>query len=97
MQAGSAGVSFEPMLPLKPVVARHDQTHCIITSKVGAHALILGSKEQVRSEIGATLAVARDCWGFICAVGNQLPANVSPENARFYMEYLWERWGRQGG
>lgn len=69
MQAGSDGLSFEPMLPLKPVVARHDRTHCMISSKAGARTLTFGSKEQVRSEIGATLAVASDCRGFICAVG----------------------------
>lgn len=94
VEAGADGLCFEPMVALGPVVARYGQTQCIISSKVDARTLTLGSTAQIRAEIDATLPLAGQCRGFVFAVGNHIPSNVPVENAVFYFEYLREHWGR---
>ncbi|MDI7275688.1 MAG: uroporphyrinogen decarboxylase family protein [Anaerolineae bacterium] len=94
VEAGADGLCFEPMVALEPVVARFGQTHCIISSKVDARTLTLGSKAEIQAEVDATLPLARGCRGFIFAVGNHIPSNVPVENALFYFRYLRERWRR---
>lgn len=92
--AGADALCFEPMMPLEPVVERYGKTHCLLASKVDARTLTFGSREQIRREIDETLALARDCAGFIFAVGNHIPSNVPMDNALYYMEYLRAHWGR---
>jgi len=94
VEAGADALCFEPMTALEPVVRKYGRTHCIISSKVDARTLTFGSREQIRREIDETLALARDCSGFVFAVGNHIPANVPIENALCYIDYLRERWGR---
>ncbi|MCL6429321.1 MAG: uroporphyrinogen decarboxylase family protein [Anaerolineae bacterium] len=94
VEASADGLCFEPMVALEPVVARYGQTHCIISSKVDARTLTLGSEAEIRAEIDATLLLARQCRGFVFAVGNHIPSNVPVENAVFYFGYLREHWGR---
>ncbi len=94
VEAGADALCFEPMMPLEPVVAKYGRTHCIISSKVDARTLTFGTRPQIRAEIDATLALAKDCPGFMFAVGNHIPSNVPVENALFYFEYLREHWER---
>jgi len=93
-QAGADGFIFEPTTSLDYVAERYGKTHVIVGSKVDARTLTFGTREQIRHEIDETLRIAKDCPGFIFAVGNHLPSNVPVENALFYMEYLSERWWR---
>jgi uroporphyrinogen-III decarboxylase len=92
--AGADGFIFEPMLPLDAVVQRFGNTHVIIGSKVDCLTLTFGKKDAIRREIDLTLQLARNCPGFVFAVGNHIPSNVPLENALFYMDYLRQNWTR---
>lgn len=92
--AGADGFIFEPLTDLDAVVSRYGRTHVIVGSKVDCRTLTFGTTEQIAAEVDATLAIAKDCPGFVFAVGNHIPSNVPVENGLFYMEYLRERWGR---
>lgn len=94
IHAGADGLIFEPTTSLDYVVEHWGQTKAIVGSKVDCRTLTFGTREQIAAEIDATLAVARDCPGFMFAVGNHIPSNVPVDNALFYMEYLRERWTR---
>lgn len=93
-QAGADGFIFEPVNPLETVVAKYGQTHVIIGSKVDCRTLTFGNQAQIQAEIDATLALARACPGFFCAVGNHIPPNVPLDNALFYFDYLSRHWRR---
>ena len=92
--AGADGFIFEPTTSLDYVVEKYGKTHAILGSKVDCRTLTFGTKEAIRSEIDATLALAKGCPGFVFAVGNHIPSNVPVENGLFYMEYLRKRWQR---
>jgi hypothetical protein len=92
--AGADALCFEPMTALEPVVAKYGQTHAILSSKVDARTLTFGRPAAIQAEIDATLALARDCKGFMFSVGNHIPSNIPLDNARFYMQYLRAHWGR---
>ncbi|MFH1085925.1 MAG: uroporphyrinogen decarboxylase family protein [Chloroflexota bacterium] len=92
--AGADVLVFEPMMPLAPVVERYGQSHCIMASMVDARTLTFGGPAQIQAEIDATLALARQCKGFMFAVGNHIPSNIPVDNALFYMRYLREHWAR---
>jgi hypothetical protein len=94
-EAGADGFIFEPLTDLDTVVARYGKTHVIVGSKVDCRTLTFADTKQIAAEIDATMALARDCPGFVCAVGNHIPSNVPVENALFYMEYLRKSWRRQ--
>lgn len=94
VQAGADGLIFEPLTDLDVVVGRYGKTHCIVGSKVDCRTLTFGTKQQIAAEVDATLKLAMDCPGFMCAVGNHIPSNVPVENALFYLEYLRARWKR---
>jgi hypothetical protein len=55
---------------------------------VDCRTLAMGTWEQVKAEMDATLALAKQCPGFLWAVGNHIPANVSDEMCDRYMNYL---------
>jgi uroporphyrinogen-III decarboxylase len=92
--AGADGFIFEPTTSLDYVVERYGKTHAILGSKVDCRTLTFGTREAIRAEIDATLALVKWCPGFAFAVGNHIPSNVPVENAMFYVDYLRERWGR---
>ena len=91
---GADALCFEPMMALEPVVAKYGKTNCIISSTVDARTLTFGSQAQIKAEVDATLALAKDCTGLMFAVGNHIPSNVPVDNALFYFDYLSERWSR---
>ena len=92
--AGADGFIFEPMLPLETVVGQFGQTHVIISSKVDARTLTFGTPTQIKAEVDATLRLAKQCRGFMFAVGNHIPSNVPVENALYYFDYLKQHWER---
>ena len=91
---GADGFIFEPMNNLDEVVRKFGRTHVIIGSKVDCRTMAFGTWEQVRAEMDATLALAKDCAGLIWAVGNHIPANVPDEMCTRYMDYLRAHWNR---
>jgi hypothetical protein len=92
--AGADGFIFEPMMELDPVVEKYGQSHVIIASKVDCRTLAHGTQGQIQAEVDSTLALAKGCPGFMCAVGNHLPADIPVEKALFYFDYLKGNWGR---
>jgi hypothetical protein len=92
--AGADGFIFEPMVSLEHVVKQFGKTHVIVGSKVDTRTLTFGTKDDIRREVDATLALAMDCPGFMVAVGNHIPSNVPVANAQFYFDYLRDHWRR---
>lgn len=92
--AGADGFIFEPLTPLEPIVETYAQTHVIVGSKVDCRTLTFGTRDEIKSEIDATLVLARRCPGFMIAVGNHIPSNVPIDNAIFYFDYLKQNWHR---
>jgi hypothetical protein len=92
--AGADGFIFEPMVPLDLVVKKFGQSHVILGSAVDCRTMTYGTKDQIRAELDDTLSLAKNCPGFMVAVGNHLPANIPLENALFYYEYLNSHWFR---
>lgn len=93
-EAGADGFIFEPMTALDPIVAKYGKTHVIVGSKLDCRTLTFGSRDEIRAEIDATVALARECPGFFFAVGNHIPSNVPLDNALFYLDYLKKAWAR---
>jgi hypothetical protein len=91
---GADGFCFEPSNHLDAAVKKYGRTHVIIGSKVDCRTMAFSPWEQVQAEMDATLALAKPCPGFIWAVGNHIPANVSDEVCLRYMEYLRAHWTR---
>jgi hypothetical protein len=91
---GAEGFIFEPMNDLDFVCKRFGKTHCIVGSKSDCRTMAMGTWEQVKAEMDATLALAKKCPGFMWAVGNHIPANVSDEMCDKYMNYLRANWNR---
>ena len=94
VEAGADALCFEPMMALELVVAKYGKTHCLLASKVDARTLTFGSQAAIKAEIDATLSLAAECAGFIFAVGNHIPSNISVENAVYYFDHLKRRWQR---
>lgn len=92
--AGADGFIFEAMTQLEPVVARYGKTHVIVSGKMDCRTLTYGSRDAIKAEVDATIELARDCPGFIAAVGNHIPSNIPVENVLFYFDYLKAHWKR---
>lgn len=91
---GAEGFIFEPTNDLDWVCGRFGRTHCIVGSKADCRTMAMGTWAQVKAEMDATLALAKRCPGFMWAVGNHIPANVSDEMCDLYMNYLRANWAR---
>ncbi len=91
---GADGFIFEPSNNLDIFVEKYGKTHCIVASKIDCRTMAFDPWEKVKAEIDATLALAKKCPGFILAVGNHIPANVSDEMCEQYMDYLKKNWQR---
>jgi uroporphyrinogen-III decarboxylase len=92
--AGADGFIFEPLTNLDLVVERYGTSKVIMGSKVDCRTLTFGTPDDIRAEIDATLAIAKDCPGFVFAVGNHIPSNVPVDNALFYIDHLRRNWYR---
>jgi hypothetical protein len=95
VEAGAHGFNFEPVNDFDLFVQKYGGSHIIIGSKVDCRTLTFGTKEEIRQEIDSTLAVAKNCPGFIFMVGNHIPSNVPVENALFFQQYLQDHWTRE--
>lgn len=93
-ECGADGFIFEPTNDLDYAVRKFGKTHCIVGSKADCRTMTFGKWDDVRKEIDDTLALAKKCPGFIFAVGNHIPANVSDEMCEKYINYLKANWKR---
>ena len=91
---GADGFCFEPSNNLDIFVSKYGKTHCIIGSKVDCRTMAFEPWEKVMAEIDATLVLAKKCPGFMFAVGNHIPANVSDEMCERYIDHLKKNWQR---
>jgi hypothetical protein len=89
---GADGFIFEPCNDFDMLVGRLGGRCMLAGSKVDCRTLAFGSWEQVRAEVDASLALTRGMPGHMFAVGNHIPANVSDETCRRYMDYLRAHW-----
>jgi hypothetical protein len=92
--AGADGLCFEPMVDLATVVEKFGKSHVVMGSGVDCRTMTFGTKDDIRREIDESLALARDCPGFMFAVGNHIPDNVPVANGLFYFDYLSSHWDR---
>jgi len=92
--AGADGFIFEAMTQLEPVVEKYGKTHVIVSGKMDCRTLTFGDRDAIKAEVDATIELARDCPGFIAAVGNHIPSNIDVENVLFYFDYLRAHWKR---
>ena len=89
---GADGFIFEPSNDLDKIVRALGGSHFLAASKVDCRTMALGTWQQVKAEIDATLALTRGLPGHMFAVGNHIPANVSDEMCGRYIDYLRSRW-----
>ncbi len=94
VDCGADGFCFEPTNSLDMMASKYGRTHVLIGSKVDCRTMTFGTWDQVRREIDATLAIAKDCPGFIFCVGNHMPANIPIEMCDQYIGYLRANWAR---
>lgn len=92
--AGADGFIFEPMNSFEYAVEKFGRTHVIVGSKVDCRTLTFGTRDQIKSELDASLKLGLRCPGWMCAVGNHIPPNVPLDNALFYLDYLRANWKR---
>ncbi len=93
-QAGADGFIFEPLTSFGAAVAQFGQTHVIVGSKLDCRTLTFGTRADIQRQIDETLRIAKQCPGFMFAVGNHIPSNVPVENALYYFDYLKKNWQR---
>jgi len=91
---GADGFFFEPTNDLDSIVKRIGRIHVILGSKCDCRTMAFAPWGKVQAEIEATVPLARQCPGFIWAVGNHIPANVSDDTCDKYMARLRTVWNR---
>ena len=84
-KAGAQGFVLEPLTDLKYVAEKYGKTH-IIVGNADTRALLLGTKEDIYSEVKRCMDTAKHCPGFIMAVGNHIPSNTPVDAALYYDE-----------
>jgi len=94
IECGADGFIFEPSNDFDLFVRKCGRTHVIVGSKVDCRTLAFGTWEQVKAQMDATLALAKECAGLVWAVGNHFPANIPVEMAERYISYLQANWWR---
>lgn len=82
---GVNGFVLEPGTDLAYIAEEYGRTH-VIVGNVDTNALLLGGKEEIEAEVKRCMDTAKNCPGYIMAVGNHIPANTPVENALYYDE-----------
>lgn len=83
--AGADGFIFEPLTDLEYIVKKYGKTH-VIVGNADCRILTFGTKKQIEDEVKRCMDTAKNCPGFIMAVGNHIPPNVPIDNAMYYFE-----------
>ncbi|MGB9642533.1 MAG: uroporphyrinogen decarboxylase family protein [Candidatus Ratteibacteria bacterium] len=83
--AGADGFIFEPLTDLELIVKKYGKTH-VIVGNADCRILTYGTKQDIEKEVLRCMNTAKNCPGFIMAVGNHIPPNVPIDNALFYFD-----------
>ncbi|MCX7705951.1 MAG: uroporphyrinogen decarboxylase family protein [bacterium] len=83
--AGADGFIFEPLTDLDCIVEKYGKTH-VIVGNVDCRILTYGTKQDIEKEVLRCINIAKNCPGFVMAVGNHIPPDVPIENAMYYFE-----------
>lgn len=94
VDAGADGFIFEPTTDIDYITQKYGKSHMIFGSKVDCRTLTFGTPAQIKYEINETLKIAKDCPGFVFAVGNHITSNISLDNLNYYFDYLTSNWER---
>jgi hypothetical protein len=86
---GVHGFVPEPLTDLKSLVERYGQTHVII-GNADTRILLMGSREEIRTEVTRCVELGRGCPGFFLSVTNHIAPNTPVENALYYNEVYEE-------
>lgn len=76
---------IEPNTDLKFFAEHYKNTHCFI-GNVDTRILLGKGKAEIRAEVERCFKTAKDCPGWVLAVGNHIPPNTPIENALYYNE-----------
>lgn len=90
---GVHGFVMEPTTDMAAIAEKYGNTHVII-GNADTRILLLGTKEDIRSEVERCMAIGKEYPGFFLAVGNHIPANTPVENALYYNE-VYEKLSRR--
>ena len=89
---GVEGFIFEPCNDFEKIVHSFGGHYALFGSKVDCRTMAFGTWEQVKAEIDETFKLTKNLPGFMFAVGNHIPANVSDEMCERFINYLREKW-----
>ncbi len=86
---GISGFVLEPTTDIEYMAKKYGKTHAII-GNADCRILQYGNKDDIKKEVLRCMSLAKDCPGFIMAVGNHLPYGVPVENALYYNQVYME-------
>jgi len=86
---GVHGFFFEPLTDLSYVAERYGKTHVII-GNADTRILLMGTREEIRTEVERCLSIGRHCPGYFMGVTNMIPPNTPIESALYYNEVYEE-------
>ncbi len=89
--AGADGFIFEPCNDFTAMADRFGSSHCLVGSAVDCRDVTFGHGDAVKASVDQTLMALKKCKGAILAVGNHLPANITPAMLDLYFDYLLPR------
>ncbi|HSV27756.1 MAG TPA: uroporphyrinogen decarboxylase family protein [Sedimentisphaerales bacterium] len=90
---GVHGFVMEPTTDMACIAEKYGRTHVFI-GNADTRVLLLGTKDEIRSEVQRCMDIGKKYPGFFMAVGNHIPANTPVENALYY-NMIYEELGRR--
>ena len=82
---GVHGFVMEPGTDMSYIAEKYGKTHSFI-GNADTRIVLMGSREEIRSEVKRCMDIGKNCPGYFMAVGNHIPANTPVENALYYNE-----------
>jgi hypothetical protein len=82
---GVNGFVLEPLTDMAYIAEKYGRTHAFI-GNADTRILLTGSREQIRAEVQRSMAIGKDCPGFMLAVGNHIPANTPVDAIETYLQ-----------
>lgn len=92
-QAGAQGFVLEPLTDLSYVAEKYGKTH-VIVGNADTRFLLEGDREKIYQEVKRCMDTAKNCPGYIMAVGNHIPANT-PVDAALYYDEVYRKLSRR--
>ncbi len=93
IEAGADAVVMEPCSDMSVFAEKHGDKHAFVGG-IDTRTLLMGTKEEIESEVKYVINKYKDYPGFVLAVGNHIPPNTPVENAIWYNE-MYEKYGRR--